>query len=125
MSRQLCAIWRDDDVQGRMIEAWVISNPRGPVDQKNEHGFWIYQNGADYSAGPMLYGYRNFIPGILESRHGSSIFYHVHPFTQAEGFPELGGWDAGFMRRNPGIYYIIFGYTSRGPRFQEFDLRGH
>ena len=39
-----------------MQDAWRRSRGDGPTGEKNEHGFWIRQEGSDYIAGRMLEG---------------------------------------------------------------------
>jgi hypothetical protein len=107
-----------------MIRAWADSNPHGPLNKRNEHGFWITQVGSRYYAGETLSGGANYISGVFANRPtNANIFFHVHPFPIGRGYPEIGRWDAGLMGRNPGIYYITFGYTAQGLGFREFDLR--
>jgi hypothetical protein len=109
-----------------MITLWVDANAGGVTSRKNEAGFWITQLGDDFIAGPTLLGTRNFITRVMERRPTlASIWFHVHPFTIAEGFPQgLDRPDSIQMNRNPWFYYITF--THQGwIEFPPTRRRGH
>ena len=108
----ICALWADPDVQPMMRRAWDISNPHGPTSAKNEHGFWITQNGNDFTPHEMLYGRRNFIRDVILRRPaGADIFFHTHPFRVREGFaPGLSGYDSGLLQRHD-FMMIYFGHN--------------
>jgi RHS repeat-associated protein len=110
-----CALSQDRDVGQRMFQSLAESCYWCATDRKNENGFWISKFGNDYVAHPTIYGRGMVIEGIMRLRPSTArIFFHVHPFTAAEGGVMGFSRDDNFLiNNNPSISWVIYGFKGR------------
>jgi RHS repeat-associated protein len=114
-----CELILDENVRPMIIRALTEACPMCPTGQKRETGFWISRFGSSYLVPhDMIYGEGMTIPNVMRLRPDTaSIFFHIHPFTAAEGgFMGFGPDDNMLINANRSYSFVAFGYMDRNNR---------